>query len=516
MKRLAPSGLFTLALLVLLGVNAAVFGLRLHFVIESGELWTTTGVEGPAIYSLWKALSGHPVYEMPQRFPFALTLYNFLFYCTYGVVFKVFGVTGPELLTTGRLLTLAFALFGAFCNYRLLVWFDERSRLGFGKPMAAALAGCVWFSAHFVNWWPITLRPDIAAVSIALAALYLALLERERNRPALLIAASLLFFLAWGFKQSCIALFAGLLMYYAVIARDVRRTICLIAPFSILAIVALWVGGAEYRYNILYAPSISPLTVQYGLWQLFLAVAPNLFFWGLAVVGLLAKAEWQKTPLDAVFAVSFAVGMILLCKEGSYRNNILEAFCLSAILALAGLAAVLRHASAARAKAGRVAIAALLASMFVVPVATLAAPHRFHALGAPPEQTAARRALADFVRTLPRPVFVADEVLAQPWISNASHYPAFLIDPVFWVPAEQRGIIEEGGIRGLIGKRYFGALLVAKNSALHEAALAAGYAENDPPVNLESFPDAYVSNWHFLRVHLVVLRSPQAKGAPAS
>jgi hypothetical protein len=57
---------------------AAVTAVRWNYLARIGDLFKVTGSEGPAVYSVWKARHGYPLYEWPERDNLSPTLYNFL------------------------------------------------------------------------------------------------------------------------------------------------------------------------------------------------------------------------------------------------------------------------------------------------------------------------------------------------------------------------------------------------------------------------------------------------------
>src|SRR5713101_1331305 len=103
-------------LYLLLGLNclacAWILAVRCSSNLNSGIFYPINGWESLMAYSIWKIQNHLPLYEWPQREPFALTLYNYLFYELYAYLLKYLGVSGPRILVAGRMLTLSFACLG--------------------------------------------------------------------------------------------------------------------------------------------------------------------------------------------------------------------------------------------------------------------------------------------------------------------------------------------------------------------------------------------------------------------
>src|SRR2546426_4473874 len=102
---------------LLLGLNclacACILAVRCSSNLSAGALYPTAGWESLMSYSVWKIQNHLPLYEWPQRDPFTLTLYNYLFYALYGHLLDYLGVSGSGILIGGRALTLLFACLGA-------------------------------------------------------------------------------------------------------------------------------------------------------------------------------------------------------------------------------------------------------------------------------------------------------------------------------------------------------------------------------------------------------------------
>src|SRR3989442_1406636 len=97
----------------LLGFNclacAWILAVRCSSNLNAGAFCPTTGYESLMAYSVWKIQNHLSLYEWPQREPFALTLYNYLFYALYEHLLNCLRASGVGILLAGRMLTLLFA-----------------------------------------------------------------------------------------------------------------------------------------------------------------------------------------------------------------------------------------------------------------------------------------------------------------------------------------------------------------------------------------------------------------------
>ncbi len=238
------------AIFLFAGLNLAIFVLRAVSVVRYGSLFGTTGGECLMIYSIWKKMHGHPVYEWPLRWPFSLSLYNYWFYYAYAEVFRLLGWWDAQILTLGRLLTAAFAAVGALAQWKLAqVKIASRAH----KYLCLALCFGLWFSTSVIRWWALTIRPDVPA--IALATIALLCIGRIRGEKGVALAA-VFFYLAWTFKQS-VALIAVTSILYLLITRR-RSGWLLLAVFGGAIAATAWLGTQAYRYSVFVAPRIVP------------------------------------------------------------------------------------------------------------------------------------------------------------------------------------------------------------------------------------------------------------------
>lgn len=489
-------GLTALATLVALIV-------RVTSTIQFGSL-IANATEGPAIYTIWKIQHGYPAYEWPTRGFFALTLYNFLFYESYARILSALGIRGAWLPVAGRLLTMTVAIAGAALQYTVTLSILERRGIRPRNVLVAAFAFCTWFGLGFIGRWAVFVRPDVAACFLVLSGFAVCISVVDGRSSLRLIGASVLFYLAWAFKQSAVATFAGACVYFFAVRRSIRDTARLALPFAALTALTLAIGGEAYRYNILMAPRVGG---QYGWWPSWYwyrtVLMPNLPVWvaaGIALWPAIARRNGDS-PIGRDLARLFAwalgsgaiAGVFLMARSGSTNNHIFDLWVISALLASVTFFSLTASPQVAIAKRTTVeaAAAVLMALPFAYSIGLLTASDsitRIVGLGVRREpvllgsaqEYAMRAALRDRMRTLPSPVYVDDDLLAQPWNATGDRYPAIVIDHIFYDSAHGHGLIEDGGVVGLIERRYFGTVVAfVPPFYLLRAARDAGYVEVD-------------------------------------
>jgi hypothetical protein len=506
---------FLALLAVLAGLDAAILAIRINDILTLGHLRPIAG-EGPVLYSIWKLRHGYPLYEWPTRPYFALTLYNFLFYDVYAAVFTALRVPSDAMLVAGRFLTLGFGAAGAFAQYAAGRQFAPRPATGSGRPTAwqgagsrlalALLSFVTWFGCVLPGVWSIGVRPDIAGLALATAGIAIALPALQDDRPRRLILASVMFLLAWSFKQSMIALFAATCVYVLVWRRSFTALACLVVPLVAGVAAAMAIGGSVYRANVIDAPSINAWIPYLALYWYRGVALPDLLLWGMALAAVvsLARPGSRHGPLGSIagaadrsrravgadltypalaVTIAFATGTMAMMKVGSGINHLLE---LNVACSLTAAALLGSAWETSRARAACTAGALMLVPMIAFAVTLLQDSQgrlwtalQLKSQGVAlhlttPDDARSRAQLALVVASLPKPVYIDDDLFALPWHSTGDRYPAVVLDPVFYLEAMHRGLAGRG-VPGLFEDKYFGSAVLTDQSSNVTAALRSGY-----------------------------------------
>lgn len=455
---------------------ALVFAVRVQSLSTCWRGTITEGRESPGLYALWRLVHGHRLYEWPDRPPYSITFYNFGFYESYAAVLRVLGVDGEGLLAVSRLLTLLCSTVGCVLFVRVAGRLGKPS----GPLLRTALAGLafvVWFGTQFVSWWALAVRPDVGAAALALAGLGVVLdaLRSERVPVARLVAASLLFFAAWSFKQSCVWTFASLVLGLLLLRRRVEA-LCLAGPWAMLVMSSLVVGGELYRYNILTAPAASAFRIGLLVENLKRTLPQNLWIFGypLSVAFLNRRQfrEWFRALPEAdrlvlgAALLATSLGTLALGREGSNKNHLFEGYVLAA---LASWSALVREKGALVRPAVERGLALLLLPTVGMPfVQLLGVSGTGRVVQCTPSQRAELSELATAVAALPKPLYAEDEVLSLPWNSTDNRYPALVVDSTWYGIAEREGLVPPHLFRRLMASGRF-----------RSAVLVDGYPELD-------------------------------------
>lgn len=473
---------FVALLALTVAVDLAIFVIRVAAAYRFSDL-IPVPIEGPGIYAIWKIQHGYPMAELPTRPFFGLTLYNVFFYQTYARLLTLLHVADAALPTGAHLLTPAFALAGACAQYAAMRALLQRLDTRSSPWLLAAASLMMWIGVGLVGRWALAARPDVPAVAVAVAALAIVLASAD---PSLrrLASASVVFFVAWGFKQSVVGIFGGVCLYELFFCRSPRKFAALVLPFSALCALTIAMSGAAYRFNLLTAPRISGASVPWlAVYWYRVLVLPNLPIWIAAAAGLwhwldrrdAADARWRNPSLALLVCATLTtipLAFVLLAKPGSHINHTFESCAVLVLLAIASFSMLVdRPPASNRCVYGIAAAAMVFPLAYAVFMLNGGPPAALRALTLAKDvdpltpgtasQHAARAALVDRMRELPKPLFIDDELLAQPWFSNDNRYPAIVIDHVFYGAADAGGYLERGGVLSLVDDRYFATLLLS-------------------------------------------------------
>lgn len=493
-----------------IALNLAAFAARGWFVTRSGSHAVTTGFEEFNLYHLWKAAEGHPLYEWPDRGNYTPTHYNAAFYHAYAAWTRLWGASGEESVACARWLTPFFAVLGVLMQAHLLRQLAPETSRGSGL-WRWGISFLTWFGPNFGGWWVWSVRADIPAVVLSLSGFACVLRARERIGLRWWVAASLLFFAAWSFKQYVVWIYAGVILHVILAGGGWRVVAALLLPFGLLAVAAFRVGGEVYIYSLLVVPGYYRWLPAMTVDLLSQAIVFNLFLWLCALGAVLALVRrWRVHAVDVVerrwriaavvSGPALGMGIVQLTPPGSNINNMLEGFVMVGLL---GGAWWLRRWPA-RPKWLPVAGAVALLSMAPVTIVQLALGARgipFYevqgrSVGNVIKLNAAqldqRRRFGEWMRTLPRPVWIDDAMLQLPWFTTGGSYPAPMMDFQFEEDVLKAGVMEGAGFVEMISARRFGSLLLREhNTDMLRAALRVGYVERPLPEGFYPLADPF-------------------------
>jgi hypothetical protein len=455
------------AVLLFVAVNLSVFIVRIVSVLRYGQCFDLGGGDSLMAYSIWKGMHGLRYYEWPFRFPFNLTLYNYLFYETYAFALKLAGIWDAEILSRGRALTSLFAMGGAVAQWRLV---QHRLRLkGARALLSLLLAVGLWLCTSLVGYWAMSLRPDMAAVALVMVALWV-VVARPRFGFAV---AGVLFYLAWSFKQSTVLTLASVCLFL-LIQKRWRDVSVLAAVFAALTAATLVLGTPEYRFSVLVAPGLVTGFSLNDAWQgVKLALAENIYWLWAPFAVLLASGSRRSDEtarlLATTFALSLVGGFLAMSKAGAGINYLFESFAAgSTLLQLAVFTLPGRW---------------LEATLLFGCVQPLGALHPVTLPGGrqifKPAQIATRSEYEDAARLrgrleeLNHPLFTTDAPFMLPWVSTGNSAPALCVDEGLHYANQPR--FENGGVEGMLERGEIPSVMIRPRDGAYLKRMNPGY-----------------------------------------
>jgi hypothetical protein len=473
---------------------ALIWAARLASVIREGPGGTTSGCEEISLFNVSQIRAGESSYADCFGPTYRTSLFNWLFYQSYGLVARAASPSEWDLPTPLRLFTAGWAALGCLATYTLLR--GGRPTGAAAEPSAlrivpAAVAFVTWFGPVF-GWWTLTARPDVAAVCFETLALAVV-----ANRPAEASAgrglgAGALFYLGWSFKQSAVTVLFGTLLGL-VTYRNWKAAAATVGLFAGLVVVTLAVGDTNYWNNTITAHRLASwrlsvlkenLTGLLAAWGLLLLLIPALWRYGRMTTGTWAVSTPVRF-LTVVFLTCLVFGVPGSSRWGSSRNYYFPMWVVGmALLGKLQMDVLCAKAARTTARAGGWLTAAVYTLTFVLCVAYAAglffSQGRFGTVRVPGMEYSPELLVA--VRQSATPVFIQDPTLVRLALpEDAKNYPV-LEEMIYW-DALRTGLIHDGGVGRRMEDHYYRTLWLF-TPAWEERAKTAGYV---PAEHLGSF-----------------------------
>jgi hypothetical protein len=487
-------GLMTLDLYLLLYRGHSLFR-------DSGTIRWTTGLEEIPIHGIWRVAHGLPAYGWPNQSLDSPALYNALFYYTFGGFARLTNNGSlAEMILHCRLLGTAALAIGLVGHLVLIRTALQDCRLKSPHVIVFTVVVCSWFGSGFVRWFAFSARPDGTAIALSTWGLLCAALTlrndkavSERSRRWTLIAASILFFLAWSMKQTAVSFFlAVVVMQWK--AHRLRSMAEVVVPFGLGVAVTFFVGGSAYFQNTVVAPSWGDATMRHLSLMVWRGIWPNLFFWAtpLLCLGLLrpwrhkefwiVRSEAGGNVLSLLIigtAIALPLDIGLAARTGSASYYLWESFVLFGVLSTVAVAYGLLTLGHTRSILFLALTCVALATMTVGSALQAAFPNRYSMLDLANATTSfdlGRR--VEGVHALRAPVLIADPTIALASLVARNIYPASVIDPFSYLGSNGHNPFA-AGINRLIDERRFCSIVISEGDIFGWSAKAvkSGFVE---------------------------------------
>ncbi len=415
----------------------------------------TTGLEEEPLFAIWKVTQHQPVYVDPFKIPYAESIYNWLFYASYGAVGTFFttglGLDCQWLPTITRLLTLLLA---ATCSFAF--WYLAKEARFWPRHWRSLEKVCL---ATIAIWNPLTglfvfsARPDMAALFFELLGLALFLRYVRTGTRSLLVLSTFVLFCAWSFKQTSVFVLAGVLLWLALSKRFNDGAVVGLVSGALYAVVFL-VGGAFYSYAMLSSQNTCEFRVSHAVSNLIRALQRSSFLllaivaWPIACFS--RRSEWRnqaRSLLGVVLLVCFLCYTAISMKRGAGANY----FITPSVLAMLWLIGSWDAIANPRSSPILNGIIAAAFSLEFLEAGLLFAAH-LRVNHAPAEQQRHRN-LAHKLDSLEAPILVDERFDNLPWIQRKP--PHFVYSFAYSDNRLAGKGFESGGLGGLIRNHYF-------------------------------------------------------------
>lgn len=483
-------------------LNLIILFMRYTSLIEYGDINFTSGVEGPGIFNIWKVINNYQLYTDPNKFPFNIAIYNYLFYYFYGYSLKLFEFNSTDIMIWGRIITFSFSIVGYYFHSKLLLFITNTRNYSYQFFFIILLTFLLWFGTGSTSWWVLTIRPDIPAAALTITGLYLFITKYEKSL-IYLFYSSILFYFAWSFKQSYISVYIGILLFLF-LKFHFSKLIMFTVPFISLCIITIYIGGNQYISNLL-ATSGHQLYINILADNFFQTLALNPFFWGFFPFVIIIRSSFKKqfklsniTNNELLFIIlaitTLLFTAIFASKIGSSKNHFFESFLIFGSLSIYYLIEFFDIKQLNRTYKYKVTftiITILILSQFILPLLQITYPNKYGK-----QQLIVKNEFIklnnfyEFIETLPKPIFSNDNIIALPWNAGTDITNSAVLDYPHYFISLSKGNYKEENLTEIVLNNEFKTIIfrpVDNLENIYELGLLNGYYEVDIPVSIDLY-----------------------------
>lgn len=466
---------------------SAIFA-RIAANFHFGDPWhvITSGAEWESLLIVWRGIHDLPAYMDRLAIPYAASIYNWLFYQSYGawtaMLLKLFALDEAWLPWVARGMTLMIVTAASLL-----------ARWHFAQPLKTSAAGpalrglpeayaLLLGFGPLMGFWDITVRSDPGAMALEMAAAAVFIGLWPSRRLAAVLSAALFCYLSWSFKQNSVYT-VGAIGLFLMFRREWGLAAILGAVMGCAWSVTLALGGALYRLDVLLSDFTLVFSARQGLHNLLMVmvkVLPIVAPLPVALVLLLADSSRRRSFFAddrALFATLAATLSTSMATVGNFHTGAAENYFFTASFYLALLLLCLLGHLSAEGKVPRPAQGILSAGWLGLSAALISLLAGFN--GVISLQTQHQHVLNGLrcSEGAARPIYADWPYLHLPWMLKDN--PNFVLS---WQYEAERAIgkpFERGGIGGLLQSGYFATLLIGGTpppATLDGAALADHYS----------------------------------------
>ena len=447
----------------------------------------TSGWEEDSLYAMWKYVADKKIYGDGHAIPYAMSVFNWLFYQAYGFLIKtfisLFSLSTSWIPTIGRFFTLVGALIGVFVCYASFVKVS-RARDSVMKMVAFSLALMV-FLGPLVGFWAFTVRPDVWSFVFEVTGVFLFWKYYSKNKIEAIFFSSLALYCAWAFKHSYIYTVTAISLFLLL-----RKEFKVLSIFLLLMIIfysITFLLGDEDYFNSIFchaARGFSFCSVKENILKAALKSFPAIvtsissFVFVFLTKGLkreIIKEDRFLFPILLLFVTT------ILSIPGSGVIGAADNYYFMEIYALSLVAVTLLN----KIYDGRLIYNEKNKNKLKIFVGLLILGWGIHIAVMLPIFMGYKGVLSVYpqhvdlikkqkcIERFPNPLFVDHMYLSLPWMNPSEPY---VFTNWFYGVERKAGVLfKDGGRGGLIQKGHYKTLLLNEESGIYDGVDLSGY-----------------------------------------
>lgn len=440
---------------------------------------TTSGWEEESLYTMWKYIKGMKIYTDRHSIPYTASVYNWLFYQSYGFVIKnfifLFSLSISWIPTVGRFFTLVGALIGVFICYASFVNLLKIKDLVL-KSVAFSFALLVFFGP-LVGFWAFTVRPDVWSLVFEVTGVFLFWRYYSLDKTKAIFFSALVLYCSWAFKQSGFLTVVAILVFL-IVKKDFKALLIFSILMIALYVTTFLLGSKEYTDTILYHSERGfsfNLAIK-NILKAALKSSPAIFTLISSIVFIIFCKRLKKEILkkdNILFSIILLFTTIIIVFPASAMEGAADNYCFmvlysSSLIAITLLNEISHYKLNENDKDRLIICIGFMIFGWItniISIMTVFIGYQGVISVYPTHIDMIKKQKC--IEKLPKPLFVDNMYLSLPWINPSEPY---VFTNWFYKKERESGVLKDGGIGGLIKKGHYKILLLSDKMKTFDGA----------------------------------------------